>query len=181
MTQGNCKVIELVAKELQFDGSPQNLLRYETYFREEIIPNVCFLVDMGGAPPTWSSVQHQLTAAYRRVVGIELCRARPFTPQTFEYFASCPAWAASAPPSAIASSMLLPARNGYQIAPLALQSFLAWFEELLQALKRSALWGRPHCIFGFISRHDAASLLVNSEVVSVFALSQSLSLTCCAL
>lgn len=154
-----------MAKELQFDGSPQNLLRYQTYFREEIIPNVFYLVQMGGgAPATWTSVQHQLTATYRRAVGIELSRARPLSPQTFEFFASCPAWAASHPQS---SALLLPARNGYQIVPAALQTFLEWFEGLLQALKRSALWGRPHCIYGFISRQDAAALLANSEVVSV--------------
>jgi hypothetical protein len=33
-------VIELVAQELQHDGQVQHLLRYETYFREEIIPSV---------------------------------------------------------------------------------------------------------------------------------------------
>jgi hypothetical protein len=38
--QGHPRVIELVAKELQHDGQPQNILRYETYFREEVIPCV---------------------------------------------------------------------------------------------------------------------------------------------
>lgn len=32
-------MIELVSKELQRNGVPYNLLRYETSFKEDIIPN----------------------------------------------------------------------------------------------------------------------------------------------
>jgi hypothetical protein len=156
--QGNCKVIELVAKELQFDGQPQNLMRYQTYFLEEIVPNVSYLVQQGAAaPPSWTGVRHQLSAAYRHAVGIELCRARPLTDETFAFFAACPAWG---------GGELVPALNGYQVLPQAFSSFFSWFEGLLQALKRSRLWGRPHCIYGFISRQSAAALLADSEVVS---------------
>mmetsp|Transcript_17915 Transcript_17915/g.29962 ORF Transcript_17915/g.29962 Transcript_17915/m.29962 type:complete len:704 (+) Transcript_17915:95-2206(+) len=154
--KGNCKVIELVAKELLCDGQPQNLLRYETYFREEIIPNISQLVQLGNqAPSSWTGVQYHLNALYRQVMGIELCRARPFTNETFEFFASCPAWG---------PNDQVPALNGFQVLPGAFASFLEWFVPLIRALKRSGLWGRPHCIHGFTSRHAAAALLANSEV-----------------
>jgi hypothetical protein len=95
-------------------------------------------------------------------MGIEVTRARAFTDETFEFFASCPAWGSS--------DHLVPASNGYQVLPDAFANFIEWFEQLLQALKRSGLWGRPHCIHGFTSRQAAAGLLVNSEVVCTLPL-----------
>lgn len=157
--QGNCKVIELVARELQCHGQAQNLLRYETYFREVVVPNVSQLVQLGGqAPASWTELRHWLSAAYRQAMGIELCRARPLTEETFAFFAACPAWGAP-------EELRVPAVNGFQVLPQAFASFRAWLEPLLQALRRSGLWGRPHCIHGFTSRQAAAALLANSEVV----------------
>lgn len=153
--KGNCKVVELVAKELLFDGQPQHLLRYETYIREEVIPNLSQLVQIHGSPKTWSEVKTCLVAAYRRALGIETCRARPLRVADFDFFASCRSWGLES---------FRPAGNGYHIHAEAFESFMVWFEDVLLALRGSKLWDKPHCIHGFTSRQEAATLLASCDV-----------------
>lgn len=147
--------MELVAKELQYEGQPQNLLRYETYFREEIIPSVLHQVLYVQDPLTWQDCCMKIRNTYRRCVGIEVCRVRPLTSDDMTFFASCSAWGDSNKPS----------QNGYIVTPTGFEGFSMWFDGILACLKRSELWSRPHCIFGFIDRVNAAELLRNSEAV----------------
>ena len=152
-------MIELVAKELQHDHMPQNILRYQTYFIDRIVPNVAFLVRMGDNPiPTdWLEVKQLLTYSYRNAIGIELSQVRSLEESDFEFFATCPAWGAREH---------IPACNGNEIHPVAFHKFMEWFDGLVKAIKRSCLWGRRHCIYGFTSRHTAANLLATCKEVS---------------
>lgn len=155
-------MVELVAKELHYEGQPQNLLRYETYFREEIIPSIIHQVLYVQDPLTWQDCCMKIRNTYRRCVGIEVCRVRPLAPEDFIFFASCSAWGDSNKPS----------QNGYAVNPIGFESFSQWLDGILSCLKKSELWSRPHCIFGFIDRGKAAELLRDSDIViAIFSFS----------
>lgn len=163
MLQGNPRVVELVAKELLHEGQPQNLLRYETYFREEIIPSLLHQVLYVQDPLTWQDCCMKIRNTYRRSVGIEVCRVRPLTSEDFTFFASCSAWGDANKPS----------QNGYLVNSTGFESFSQWLDGILACLKKSELWSRPHCIYGFIDRGKAAELLRESDIV-ISSLSLSL-------
>jgi hypothetical protein len=155
--------VELVALELQHEGQPQNLLRYETYFREEIIPSISHQVLYVQDPLTWQDCCMKIRNTYRRCVGIEVCRVRPLTSEDFSFFASCSAWGDANKPS----------QNGYVVTPMGFENFSFWFDGILACLKKSELWSRPHCIYGFVDRGVAADLLRNSETVKSSLLCRS--------
>lgn len=150
----------MVTKELQHDGQPQNLLRYETYFREEIIPSVLQQVLYAQDVLNWQDGCTKIRNTYRRFVGIEVSRARPLMPEDFNFFASCSAWGDSN----------IPSQNGYILTSIGFEHFMNWFDGILTCLKSSGLWSRPHCIFGFIDRKQAADLLKNSRTVFIYLL-----------
>jgi hypothetical protein len=134
------------------------MMRYETFFREDIIPSILaqvlfFSADM----PTWQDVCGRLRNIYRRTMGIEACRARPLTLDDLDFFAQCTAWG---------GDDCIPSKNRYVVVPSSLDAFLGWFEGILVCLKCSGLWSRPHCIFGFIDRIRAAEILKESDPVS---------------
>ena len=110
----------------------------------------------GRDPDTWHDVCRVLENTYRRTMGSEAIN-RELTQGDFIFFGGSATWG---------PERCRPVSNNYVIIPGSFPGFMAWYRGTLACAKMSKLWSRPHCIYGFISRIDAAELLPTCETES---------------